>query len=741
MAQFRRLALACVLTAAAVAVLASGAAANTFYANTRGEDKDHLHCEHQGIDACNSIAEAIAQAELVPGASTIVVQGENGEGATFKETEALELASSSVNGLTITGEEPHIKVIGPTGKATLALTAAAGTITVSDLTLEGAAGPVATITDHGANLKLQNVLVEASTGSALNGIEAEKGGSLTMEGGGVEMENNNGYDIVGVETPVSIDDAGLLNALASGDEAGGVYSARTGLTIDNTKIATGSGTNSQGIGIHAIQDGSVTLQNDTVQQSDDKADGVVLELSPASVDGLTIEMTAAEAKTTGLEVIGAAASSTDVEHLTVDGGAGGGWGGPAAIGRNGTLEIADSHLTANPTATTEALGYASEAAGGSLLLQRSVVKAGAGSTLGALLAVDGDVTVDSSEILGAVEAIRFLSIEGQAHTLTVDASTIDAGPAGTAADAFGDLAIKAGALAKPPTTATVDVEGSIMLEPSDALSEEGGQSSIACSHSTVPSQSVAASGPAGAVDCASGTAGNEDLTSELPSLFSEPIANYALIPSSAAVDSVPSAAIALPAGIAASTTDLAGNPRTVLIGSNGACAAYQDRGALQVPGQAGACTPARTPVSPTAPASPVAVAHAAVLSALALSPSSFYPAPSGATISRHRRYGTTVSYGDSEPAVTTFTVLLASTGRAHGHSCGKPSSSNRHGRRCTYYRALGSFTHSDTAGAARFHFSGRLHGRPLARGRYRLSALARNANGASNPATAAFTVS
>ena len=45
---------------------------------------------------------------------------------------------------------------------------------------------------------------------------------------------------------------------------------------------------------------------------------------------------------------------------------------------------------------------------------------------------------------------------------------------------------------------------------------------------------------------------------------------------------------------------------------------------------------------------------------------------------------------------------------------------------------MGSFTHVDAAGANRPHFSGRLRGRKLKPGSYRLQAVARNAAGQSS---------
>jgi hypothetical protein len=133
---------------------------------------------------------------------------------------------------------------------------------------------------------------------------------------------------------------------------------------------------------------------------------------------------------------------------------------------------------------------------------------------------------------------------------------------------------------------------------------------------------------------------------------------------------------------------------------------------------------------------------AGVTTGLTVSPSAFFAAPSGATISAaKRKYGATISYRDSQAAITTFTVLRVSSGRRQGKSCRRPSRSNRHGKRCTLLTALGSFTHSDTAAAAaKLHFSGRLKGHRLPRGPYRLQAVPHNAAGTGAAATRNFTV-
>jgi len=181
--------------------------------------------------------------------------------------------------------------------------------------------------------------------------------------------------------------------------------------------------------------------------------------------------------------------------------------------------------------------------------------------------------------------------------------------------------------------------------------------------------------------------------------------------------------------VSPSATDLAGNPRVV--DGNGDCVALQDKGALELQGHAAACPkPVITPPVP------------AVISALSISPSPFSAAPSGATISKKakKKYGATISWRDSQAASTTFTVLRPLTGRTQGHACTKPSKKNKHGRRCTYYSALGTFTHTDIAGANHLHFSGRIKGHRLTAGSYQLKAVAHNAAGNGTAALKTFKI-
>ena len=108
---------------------------------------------------------------------------------------------------------------------------------------------------------------------------------------------------------------------------------------------------------------------------------------------------------------------------------------------------------------------------------------------------------------------------------------------------------------------------------------------------------------------------------------------------------------------------------------------------------------------------------------------------------RRVRTGATVSYTDTEAAMSTFTVLARRAGvRRHGRCVARP----RHRRksraaRCSYYRRVGGFTHNDVAARNRFHF-GRLHGRRLTAGRYRLEATPRSNGLVGHTVRVAFTI-
>ena len=134
------------------------------------------------------------------------------------------------------------------------------------------------------------------------------------------------------------------------------------------------------------------------------------------------------------------------------------------------------------------------------------------------------------------------------------------------------------------------------------------------------------------------------------------------------------------------------------------------------------------PNTPNAPSTPGGTTGGGtttkpVLSALRLSPSAFVAARrDGATGGTE---GTTVTYRDTLAATTTFTVLAPRSGARSSMGSCLPRRRVRRGRSCTRYVSLGTFSHRDVAGFNTFVFTGRIRGRKLRQGRYKLQAIAR----------------
>jgi hypothetical protein len=142
-----------------------------------------------------------------------------------------------------------------------------------------------------------------------------------------------------------------------------------------------------------------------------------------------------------------------------------------------------------------------------------------------------------------------------------------------------------------------------------------------------------------------------------------------------------------------------------------------------------------------------------VLSSLLLTSSAFPAAHSGPSAVAASASGTYIIYTDSQASTTTFTVEQTITGVYKGsgksRACVKAPKAPKHakkhakhpaGKRCTYTATLGSFTNTDTAGTNALRFTGRVAGRALAPGSYRLSALAVSPEGSSAVMAATFKI-
>jgi hypothetical protein len=131
---------------------------------------------------------------------------------------------------------------------------------------------------------------------------------------------------------------------------------------------------------------------------------------------------------------------------------------------------------------------------------------------------------------------------------------------------------------------------------------------------------------------------------------------------------------------------------------------------------------------------------APVITALRVSPQAFRAAAHGASIAS--ALGTRIHYFTSEPTTTTFTVVRLAAGRRVGKRCVKPTKHNRTRPKCTRTVPVkGHFSHRDSGGAVSLRFSGRVGGRKLSPGSYRLIAKVRDdAGNAGRPAQAPFRI-
>ena len=134
---------------------------------------------------------------------------------------------------------------------------------------------------------------------------------------------------------------------------------------------------------------------------------------------------------------------------------------------------------------------------------------------------------------------------------------------------------------------------------------------------------------------------------------------------------------------------------------------------------------------------PPSAQPAAQVKSLALGAKRFKAANIGGSIARKKApVGTTVSYQLTGAATTSFTVDRAAKGRKSGKKCSKQTRKNRKRKKCTLYKTVkGGFSHSGTAGANSFKFSGRVGDKALKPGNYRLVAHA-----GSSVKTAAFKI-
>jgi hypothetical protein len=157
----------------------------------------------------------------------------------------------------------------------------------------------------------------------------------------------------------------------------------------------------------------------------------------------------------------------------------------------------------------------------------------------------------------------------------------------------------------------------------------------------------------------------------------------------------------------------------------------------------GSCaTPGGGPSTPApGPGAPPAVL--AKVASQRIAPTTFPASPSGQSVRAFRgRYGTTVTYTLNEAALTRFTVTQLRRGRKAGSGrCVASTRRNRTAKSCARRVTLpGHFTLAAQPGANSFAFTGRIGGKRLKPGSYRLVATP-TANGRTGqPVSASFRI-
>src|SRR4051794_15772753 len=461
-----------VLAAVALAGVASASAsASTFFVSTTGNNGNDCTSAATG---CLTINGAIAKARAAQDTATINV----GAG-TFTEDVALDQAAddgtsivgagSGAGGTTIQGvngnpavktgfqstgnDVSHLKILGSPGGGD-SVVQASSPMTLTDVAMTMHAGASQAVQSNGLGLVLDGDTLTMESGSSGAAINVSIG-DLTIRGATVTLANGaTGTAIRGGLGPMTV-----ANSTGNVGNTGsrGIDTDLAPSTISDTTVnqgATGAGAN----GIVSAY-ASLTLTNVTVTMS-----------NPGN---------------TSIAVM-AQQNTAVLDHLTVTGS----WSGVAVEG-SGSTTLRDSHLT-TPAASTQAVGEFLDggSAGRSALVQRSVLRQMSNTPAG-IIALDTNLTVDSSEVLGGQIGIQSFHSGGKLRTTTIAGSTVDAGVLGSR-DAPPVSAVEGLVGGSNNSTLNIYVQGSILVDSQTATLGGSNTLTIICSNTDQPDQTQAA---------------------------------------------------------------------------------------------------------------------------------------------------------------------------------------------------------------------------------------------------------
>ncbi len=133
---------------------------------------------------------------------------------------------------------------------------------------------------------------------------------------------------------------------------------------------------------------------------------------------------------------------------------------------------------------------------------------------------------------------------------------------------------------------------------------------------------------------------------------------------------------------------------------------------------------------------------APAITRLKLTPTRFAAARSGASTAKKRKkaaVGTTVSYTADQPSTTTVTVVRVRPGIKKGATCVKRKKGAK-GKACSRLTTMGTLSRSDPIGSITFRFTGRLKGKALRVGTYRLKVRGANVKGSGTAVSRRFKI-
>lgn len=777
----------------ALAAPGSALANTTLHVSTSGADTGN--CQSS---PCHTLAYAVMHGEATNDLVTIDVAA-----GTYDQTLAL---SSADSGLTITGvgngsDPASSTILTYSGGSAPVINAsslnAPGSVTLNNLRLLNPTTDTAPLfVGSTTDLDLNDVaIVSHSTASAILTED------LITSGGSMTVDNSSAGPTVTPEGDVTLDGTPISTAgdlAVSGGSTGSISVIDSPITITNTTIgapavAGGTGpvtivnsaiTVDKGLDVEATG-GPISISNSPEAVSNpatsapavaDTGSGGTISISgttisyagdvPAVTASAPVELSNVSITLSNgannAPAVAAQGRGSTLSHVSISGA----WSG-LAIFDTGSMSVSDSTITsgAAPTAPMIEAQDGGSSQGSEVSIVRTKIVDRSSSSAPAV-ATSANALIDSSLIIGGIDGVSFEAQSGETRQLTVVSSTIDAGAPGVR-DTTPIFSIEATTDSTSGSRAVATVEGSILVDaPAATVGAAGTFATLNCANTEVPNTTQVASGSNGAINCASGSNGNT-FTSSLSSIFAAPGTNYALNPSWSGVDSVPAAAISVPAPFSDSATDLLGNPR--VLNGVGTCApGLRDKGAIELTGHGGV-VPAPKIAGPSkvsakafakftgsAPNVPVGVTtsyswHSSDGGSGSASSYSHKFARAGkdtVSLTVHgaagctgtasttitvtgvdvitglklgagkfkSSKGTTISYKASEPATTTFTVLVK----------GKDGK----------YTKVKTFKHTDRAGKVSLH----LKSGGLSKGSYHLVAVSSNPAGKGPARTVSFTI-